>query len=618
MAYPTRFMDELRARTSLMSVVGKRVKLTKRGKEFIGLCPFHNEKTPSFHVVEDKDFYHCFGCGAHGDAITFTMEMGGLSFPEAIQSLADDANLEVPQQSPQDREVEAKKMGLYDVVELACAFFEKSLYSPQGQQALQYLYSRGLSDSTIKHFRLGYAPADDSLYEHLKSHNVDDKDMDDLGLVRFNERGNYPFFRDRVMFTICDDRGKPIAFGGRFMGDAKAAKTGKYVNSPDTPLFDKGLNLYNLHHAKTVARKSNHIIVAEGYMDVIAMAQVGITNAVAPLGTATTPVQLEKLWKIADEPVMCFDGDSAGYGAGLRAAERALPNLTAGKSLQFCFLPDGLDPDDFIKERGADALRDYMADTTPLVSVIWDEELNRKPITTPEQQADFEKRIMGRAAQINDNDVRSYYRDGYKNWIWEKIKRPNTGKSGGKSGGKSAFGTGAFSNRGGQYRKPENSMKRALKTTQQSLARRGQQVVLAIGINHPSITNLYWDQYQSIPLDKDLDALRTALLSALMDNSDSTADSLRQTITETHPDSISDVLSPTVYMLAPAAKPDGDAEQAQIMLDDILSIREQQSMHQHLNTLRHGGDNTTEGDLQNTWEKIKSVHHSLHGDDDNQ
>ena len=610
MAYPTRFMDELRSRTSLMSVVAKRVKLTKRGKEFIGLCPFHNEKTPSFHVVEDKDFYHCFGCGAHGDAITFMMEAGGLSFVEAIESLANDANLEVPQQSAAERQKEEKKIGLYDIVELACAFFAKSLYSPQGQQALNYLYSRGLSDSTIKHFRLGYAPPDntgnDGLYEHLKSHNVDDKDMDDLGLVRFNERGNYSFFRDRVMFTICDDRGKSIAFGGRFMGDAKAAKVGKYVNSPDTPLFDKGFNLYNLHNAKTVARKSNHIIVAEGYMDVIAMAQVGITNAVAPLGTATTVAQLQKLWKIADEPVMCFDGDDAGRGAGLRAAERALPNLIPGKSLQFCFLPDGLDPDDFIIERGVNALKEYMADTIPLVQVVWDEELARKPIITPEQQADFEKRIMGRALQINNGDVQSYYRDGYKNWIWEKIKRANSGKSDGK------FGQSLWSNNRGKnnrgYGKPVNSMNKALKATQQSLSRRRQQVVLAIGINHPSITNLYWDQYESMPLDKDLDSLRTALLSALMDNSHSTGDDLAQILGQTHDKTLSDILSPALYMLAPAAKPDGDPSHAQTVLDDILSIDEQQSMHQHLNTVRHD----TASDTDTKWEKINSINKTLH------
>ena len=609
MAYPTRFMDELNARTSLVSVVGKRVKLTKRGKEFIGLCPFHNEKTPSFHVVEDKDFYHCFGCGANGNAISFVMEMEGLSFPEAVESLASDANLEVPQQSREQQAQEQQKMGLYDIVELACQFFEKSLHSPQGATALQYLYGRGLSDSTIKHFRLGYAPADDSLYDYLKSHDVDDKDMDDLGLVRFNNRGSYAFFRDRVMFTICDDRGKPIAFGGRFMGDAKAAKTGKYVNSPDTPLFDKGYNLYNLHHAKTTGRKTNHIIVAEGYMDVIAMTQVGITNAVAPLGTATTPHQLQKLWKIADEPVMCFDGDDAGRGAGLRAAERAMPNLTPGKSLQFCFLPDGLDPDDFIKDRGVEALRDYMADTMPLVQVVWDEELNRKPITTPEQQADFEKRIMARAFQINNGDVQSYYRDGYKNWIWEKIKRPNSGKSGGKTSGQT-WGRRDFNNGFNSNRTPStgNSMKRALKSTQQQLARRQQQVVLAIGINHPSIVNLYWDQYESMPLDRDLDNLRTALLSAMMDNNDMTCDTLQQTLSASHADMVSDILSPTIYMLAPAAKPDADIEQTQMLLDDILSIREQQSMHQHLNTLRHDGDN----DHDAKWEKINSINHTLH------
>ena len=576
MAYPPRFMDELKSRTSLMGIVARRVKLTRRGNEYIGCCPFHNEKTPSFHVVEDKDFYHCFGCGAHGDAISFCMESDGMSFPEAIEFLAHSVNMEVPQQTIAQQQEQQKRLGLYDITELACQFFQQALYSPHGKQALEYLYNRGLSDSTIKHFRLGYAPDGDALEKHLTAHNIKPDDMDALGLVRFNDRGGYSFFRNRVMFTICDEKGRPIAFGGRFMGDEKLAKTGKYVNSPDTPLFDKGHTLYNLNNVKTIARKTNKIIVAEGYMDVIAMAQAGITSVVAPLGTATTEHQLQKLWRLVDNPILCFDGDNAGRRAGLRASERALPLLTPGKTLQLCYMPDGLDPDDFIKQRGVDALNDHLGDTIPLVETIWNEEYTRKPLNTPESKADFEKRIMARAGEIADKTVCDYYRGTFKDWIWNRIKRPNQTK---KQGGNY---TPQYTPHG---QNPQNTMGKIMQTIPKTLDRRRQQIMVAIGVNHPDLTNLYWDTYETLTLDNDLSQVRNGLLSELLDNPDATATDLQTTMTDLYPMVMAEILSPNVYMLAPYAKPTANPEDAQSLLDNIIQITEEQSLKNHIQTL---------------------------------
>lgn len=602
MAYPPHFMDELKSRTSLMRLVGRRVKLTRRGNEYVGCCPFHSEKTPSFHVVEDKDFYHCFGCGANGSAISFCMEAEGMSFPEAVEYLAKAANMQVPKQTIAQQQEQQKRLGLYDVTELACQFFQRALYSPHGKQALEYLYGRGLTDSTIKHFRLGYAPNGNALQTHLSNHKVSKEDMNALGLVRFNDRGEYSFFRDRIMFTICDEKGRPIAFGGRFMGDEKAANTGKYVNSPDTPLFDKGQTLYNLHHAKTIARKTQTIIVAEGYMDVIAMTQVGISSVVAPLGTATTESQLQKLWRLVDAPVLCFDGDAAGKRAGLRASERALPLLTAGKTLQLCFMPQGLDPDDFIKQRGVNALREHLQETTSLVETIWHMEFNRKPLTTPENKADFEKRLLQRAGEINDRTVSNYYKGTFKDWLWSQVKRSNQNKNAGQGGKKSS------GNRG--YNIPINPMGRTLRTLPQTAYRRRQQTVLAIGINHPSITHLYWDSYENLNLDNDISQIRNGLLSALVDNSDATATELQQILSDYYPAPMADILSPNLYTLFPQAKPTADPEKALELLENILDIAEQESLKTRLNQICQDPTQTE----TEKWQNLKSIQDYMNGD----
>ncbi|MGE5545495.1 MAG: DNA primase, partial [Solirubrobacterales bacterium] len=338
MAFPPQFLDELRVRVPLAGVVGRRVKLARKGREHQGLCPFHNEKTPSFTVNEDKGFFHCFGCGAHGDAIGFEMRAGHLSFTEAVERLASELGLEVPAATPEERRQEQRRASLHDAMEAACVFFEHQLLGPAGREGLAYLKNRGLSDATIARFRLGWAPdSREALKGALMSDRLPEAMLVEAGLLKKPEHGGASFdlFRGRVTFPITDRRGRVIAFGARTMGDHQP----KYLNSPETPLFHKGSTLYGLAHAREQARTRGVALAVEGYMDVIALHQAGFDYAVAPLGTALTEEQIQELWRLADEPILSFDGDSAGQRAMARAAERALPILVPGKSLRFAVLP---------------------------------------------------------------------------------------------------------------------------------------------------------------------------------------------------------------------------------------------------------------------------------------
>ena len=393
MAFPPRFLDDLRLKVSLASVIGKKVKLTKRGNEYIGLCPFHKEKTPSFTLNEEKGFYHCFGCGAHGDAISFLINCERLSFMEAVEHLAQMAGMEVPKSSPQEAQKAAAQNSLYETMEKACRFFEQKLYEPEGKEALDYLHKRGLTDQDIHHFRLGYAPLGNQLRTTLLKQNCSEKDLIALGLVHKSSqagRENYDYFHDRVMFSIADRRNHIIAFGGRVMIKAEP----KYLNSPESVLFHKGENLYALSQSLETMRKTGKAVLVEGYMDVIAMHKIDITCAVAPLGTALTENQIEILWKTAHEPVICFDGDMAGMKAAERASRRVLPILKEGYSLRFVFLPDGLDPDDFAQLKGKKAFEQLLNEAKPLSWLLWQTLTVGKKFETPEHFAALEKDIQ--------------------------------------------------------------------------------------------------------------------------------------------------------------------------------------------------------------------------------
>ncbi|GGA00425.1 DNA primase [Elstera cyanobacteriorum] len=409
MAFPPQFLDDLRTRVPTSSVVGRKVKLTRKGREFSGLCPFHNEKSPSFFVNDDKGFYHCFGCGAHGDIVSFVMQTEGLGFAETVQRLAAEAGIPVPNDTPQDRKTVEKRQTLEAAMEAACLYFEQALRGPSGAPAREYLEKRGVPEADIGKFRLGWAPDQrDGLKVALKIQGFDDAMLVEAGLlIRVEEKPDpYDRFRGRVMFPICDRRGRVIAFGGRILGDGQP----KYLNSPETPLFHKGRSLYALHHARPSAAKKQEIILAEGYMDVIALHRAGFDTAVAPLGTALTEEQMEELWRLAPEPILCLDGDSAGQKAMMRAALRALPLLKAGRSLRFATLPEGLDPDDLLGRPGGPArLREALTVARPLIDALWTGAQAGRALDTPERKAELSRDLHAQVATIADADVRRLY-----------------------------------------------------------------------------------------------------------------------------------------------------------------------------------------------------------------
>jgi DNA primase len=419
MAFPPGFLDELRSRLSLAELVGRRVRLTRRGREYGGLCPFHNEKTPSFYVVEDKGFFHCFGCGAHGDAIGFAMRADNLDFIEAVERLAGEAGIAVPQQTPHEREQAQRQKTLLEALVAAADFYEGQLWAPGGARAREYLARRGLDEETIRRFRLGWAPDDRQSLRRALSGEYPEVLLREAGLVRVPDDGGtpYDYFRSRVIFPIGDRRGRPIAFGGRTLPGSSPGTSDqpKYLNSPDTPLFEKGRVLYGWAAARThLARVPDSdptatAIVVEGYMDVIALHRAGFGGAVAPLGTALTEAQLQELWRLSTEPVLCFDGDAAGQRAAWRALQRALPLLQPGRSLHFATLPPGDDPDSLVRGAGAAAVSGVLAAARALSEVLWQQELAARPIDTPERRADLERRLTAQAELIADRIVQNEY-----------------------------------------------------------------------------------------------------------------------------------------------------------------------------------------------------------------
>jgi DNA primase len=410
MKYPASLLDEIRARLPVSAVVGRRVKLRRQGRELRGLSPFNKEKTPSFYVNDQKGFYHCFSSGKHGDVFRFLMETEGVTFPEAVERLAAEAGVALPEETPEARRREEARASLLDVMELAARFFEASLQGRDGAAARGYLSDRGLTPAIQAEFRLGYAPAGRyGLRDHLAAKGVDRDTMIEAGLLILHEENPvaYDRFRDRVMFPIQDASGRVIAFGGRAMAqDAQA----KYLNSPETPLFHKGHCLYNHHRARAAAHAQGGVIAVEGYVDAIMMSTAGFPHTVAPLGTALTEEQLALLWRMSGEPTLCFDGDKAGRRAAYRAADVALPHIGPGRTLRFALLPEGQDPDDLVRTAGAGAVADVLKGAEALAGIIWARETESGDFATPERRAALERRIAEVLAAIRDETVRKHYR----------------------------------------------------------------------------------------------------------------------------------------------------------------------------------------------------------------
>jgi len=425
MRFPPSLLDEIRARLPVSQVVSRKVALKRAGREFKGLSPFKQEKTPSFTVNDHKAFYHCFASGEHGDIFTFVMRTEGLSFPEAVERLAQEAGVPLPETGPRDEQAEDQRTRLLALLAASAEFFEKQLTTPQGQEARRYLEKRGLGPEAIGRFGLGYAPnSRAALEEHLARAGFTTAEMVASGMLVGADDIPVPYdrFRHRIIFPIADAKGRTIAFGGRAMDpDAPA----KYLNSPETPLFHKGATLFNAHRARGPAHDNGQIIVVEGYMDVIALSEAGLPHSVAPLGTALTENQIELLWRMAAEPTLCFDGDAAGRRAAFRAVETVLPLLKPGFSLQFAFLPDGLDPDDFVRQHGAQRFQEILDHRSrALFDVLIEREEQRgPPAVTPEQRASLETRLRALVAQIADRSVRDKYERDLRQTLWAKNRK---------------------------------------------------------------------------------------------------------------------------------------------------------------------------------------------------
>jgi len=527
MRFPPSFLDEIRDRVPISAVIGQRVQWDRRKTnatrgDYWGCCPFHGEKTPSFHCEDKKGRYHCFGCGASGDHFRFLTELDGLSFPDAVERIADMAGVQMPERDEQEEARERQRASLHDVMEMATAFFQSQLQAAGGARARAYLRDRGLTPSTQHKFRLGFAPdSRNALKEHLARKGVTKEQIEACGLVRFGDDipVSYDWFRDRIIFPIEDRKGRVIAFGGRAMSPDVAAK---YINSPDTELFHKGEVLYNFARARSVLGKDEPVIAVEGYMDVIALAQAGFANVVAPLGTALTENQVELLWKLVPEPVLCFDGDQAGTRAAWRAADMILPSVQPGRTARFALLPQGKDPDDLVRGEGAEAFRAVLSDARPLSDLLWMRETSGGVYDTPERRADLEKTLREMLARIRDESVRYHYQQDMR----ERLKaffgapparQPGRGFTDERGAGRRGPGVpgGRPGQAAGRLAVSESLARSALVKRAGGVMPLRETALLVALVNHPALLDENFDHIEALELGHgDLRRLHAGIIDA--------------------------------------------------------------------------------------------------------
>lgn len=538
MRFPAGFLDEIRARLPTSSVVGRRVKLRKQGREFAGLSPFNAEKTPSFFVNDAKGRWFDFSAQKNGDIFNFLMETEGLSFPEAVERLAGEAGVAMPERDAQAEEREKERASLYDVMELTAKFFEAGLHTGAGASARGYLLNRGLGPDLQRRFRVGYAgPERGALKQHLAGKGIDHGQMIAAGLLVSGDDIPVSFdrFRERVIFPIADFRGRIVGFGGRALSPDVPAK---YLNSPETELFHKGSLLYNGAEARKAAHDAGTVIVVEGYADVIQMAGAGFGHTVAPLGTALTERQLAILWRMADEPILCFDGDKAGLRAAFRAVDLVLPLLQPGKSIRFALLPEGQDPDDLIRSGGRDAMAAVIAAARPLVEMIWTRETESHVFDTPERRAALEARLKEIARDIGEESVRRHYIQAFGERIAAFF--PDTSRRGRGERGEPGEGwrRPAYDNRrgGGSAQGParrraipiSDRLRRSTIMSGRSALPLREVVLVMTMVNHPGLIPVHLDAFAHIEFSHgDLDRLRTAILEIAGDGEEWEAKALR-------------------------------------------------------------------------------------------
>jgi DNA primase len=569
MAIPPRFLDELRTRLTLSDIVGRKVRLSRAGREFKGCCPFHTEKTPSFYVNDDKQFYHCFGCGAHGSAIDFVMQHDNLSFIEAVEALAGEAGMEVPRQTPQEIEKEKLKKDLHSLLEEATRWMEAQLRSPENRAAYTYITERGMSEEVLSAYRIGYAPHDgQAVRKHMLALGYSDAQMIEAGVLRPAGKAGepYAFFRERIIFPVPDRRGRVVAFGGRILpdhllqpnrGDYKPAK---YMNSSDTPLFHKGSMLYGEPHARMAASEGKPIVVVEGYVDVIAAARAGYTGAVAPLGTALTEEQILVLWKMIPQdekiPILCFDGDDAGRRAAARACERLMPHLKPNHSARIAFLPEGQDPDSLVGSQGARALQAVIDAAISLVDFIWGYHTAGKAFDTPEARAGLTKTLEDEARRIPDRDVQYHYLQAFRERTRQSFGfgAKNTAQSRpGTRNGKFNWGPDVRLTPPSGLRRPAFSRDHLVPAA-----------MLAALINHPFLFDEAEEVLGQMGLgDAGLDQVRQTVLSTLSHNPELDGEGLKTYLHEAGlGEDLGQILSESVYTHAPFARPSASQEVA--------------------------------------------------------
>lgn len=602
MRYPASLLDEIRNRLPLSQVVGQRVQWDRRKTQaakgdFWACCPFHGEKTPSFHADDRRGRYHCFGCGKDGDIFTFVTETEGISFPEAVQRLADDAGVPLPAPDAATEAREKRQASLADVMEAAAQFFEAELQSPRGASVRRYLEGRRMGAEAQKRFRLGYAgPSRNALKEHLAGKGISQEMMAEAGLLVTGDDIPVSFdrFRDRVIFPIADFRGRIVGFGGRALS---AEAQAKYLNSPETPLFQKGSLLYNGREARAASRTAGTVVAVEGYVDVIAMAMAGFDHTVAPLGTALTERQLQLLWRMASEPILCFDGDEAGLRAAHRVIDLALPLIGPDRSLRFALLPEGLDPDDLIGNSGPEAMRQLLDAAAPLIDMLWERETSSGRFDTPERRAGLEKRVGELSQAIGDTQLRKHYQDA----IGERLRSFFAGGHAAQPAAlppRPAFARRRFPDdwRSAQSRGPTTPRYRPPEPTpisaqlRQRARRNGgmaptlaEATLIATVVHHAAILDRHLDDFLTLELgSRDLEALRQEIVAASAEahHGRPVAERIAQSRHGKLMERLDDMVRRSGSWQALAGADDGDAEHA--WLQAITLHRRARALHKEL------------------------------------
>ncbi|MGR3679487.1 MAG: DNA primase [Paracoccaceae bacterium] len=564
MSLPPGFIDELRNRTSISQVVGRKVMWDQRksnqGKgDLWAPCPFHHEKTASFHVDDRKGYYYCFGCHAKGDALKFIQETENVGFMEAVEIMAGEAGMEMPARDPRAQEKQDHRTLLADVMEQAVQFFRLGLQTRAGAEARAYLARRGLDTQALERWEIGFAPDGwQNLWDHLKGKNVPDDLILGAGLAKPSNKGRKPYdtFRNRIMFPIRDARGRAIAFGGRAMDPDDNAK---YLNSPETDLFDKSRTLFNLGPARTAAGKGQPLIVAEGYMDVIALSEAAFGASVAPLGTAITESQLQMLWRVADEPIIALDGDTAGLRAAMRAIDLALPLLEAGKSLRFALMPEGKDPDDLIQEKGPAALQGVLDQAIPMVQLLWRRETEGRNFDSPERKAALDKNLREKIKLIRDPSIRNHYGEHIKQMRWDLFRtRPQ-----GKPGQKRPW-------RPGQAPAPvptsETRASLLAGADEQATDAMREAVIVASVLATPVVIVEYEHQIERLRCaDPDLALMRDMILRYGIDSPDALGDEIAEQI---GPYALENLMTLRHVAISPCLRNPGDTETARLTLTE--------------------------------------------------